>query len=174
MHILAAIVSLVLTLSIWYYRYRMAKQLAKDAFEAAKKVKNQLDDKKSRKAGGENAFTNIDDPLAGAATIAICILKEQDQYDASVENQVRDLLKPFSIDAGHLKNAIDYGSYASEQDVAPTKAISLIAPNITSQLSPTQRYEVFEFINHSLEQADVQDDIGARYMMQLRKELELV
>lgn len=174
MHILAAIVSLVVTMGIWYYRFRMAKQLATDAYSAAKKVKGHLDDKKSREQGGEGAFTNIQDPLAGAATIAICILKEQDQYGVDIQQQVRDLLKPFSVDASQLKNAITYGDWAADQDVAPEKAISLVAPNITSQLSPAQRYELFEFVNHSLEQADVKDEVGAKYLMQLRKELELV
>jgi hypothetical protein len=115
----------------------------------------------------------VDDPLVGAAAISISILKSQRVYNSDIKQQLMGSLRPYAENDEQVKNALDVGEWITDQGVPPRKIISAIGPHILSKLTAEQRFEVFEFINHALEHGNIDDDIGASFMLQIRKELAL-
>lgn len=153
MHIIGIVVALIAGAAIWYWRFQMMRDAAKDVGSVVGRVQGRMRMNKFRKQAEGSVLAVIDDP-ALAAAVYLYALAEEDRATLPLsEPVVRSELVPI-VPAAELDEVLAYAQWAA-RDVADSRdVVRRFKPLWRDQLTTDERSELLRMAESVAAQGD--------------------
>ena len=141
MPVLLTILGIIAGAAFWWYRMRDAGRAAGEIIDTAQRVRGSIKRRNFRMKAGQSAFTAIDDPVVGAATLIVALAEEAQARDPALDDALKAALAGVSSpDAA--EEAVIYGRWALKDIPEASTAFRLVSPMICERLSVDEREQL--------------------------------
>jgi hypothetical protein len=143
MQILGLIVTILIGISVWYWRIRMLKNLGDNVIDAAGRFRGAQRRRKIARATGSSPIEAIDDPVTAAASL-IRLLVGPDTWPAA-QGRVQAKLAELSS-YPMAQEAVTYADWLGKQEVEKRKAIQSLTLRLRDWLTLEERQDLVALI----------------------------
>lgn len=151
MHILALIVSVLVGISVWWWRLKMLKQAGDNVIDAAERFRGARKRKKIADQTGFSPITAIDDPVTAAATY-IHFVVGNDVWPMA-HGRVRVRLAELS-NPTMAEEAVTYAEWAMRQHVDSARAVKALTETLRTQLTLDERQDLADMLQDAAKSGD--------------------
>ena len=139
MQILGLIITVLVGISVWWWRLKRVKEMGDNVIDAAERFRGAQRRKKIAEQTGFSPITAIEDPVTAAATF-IHIVIGRDVWPMA-HGRVKARLAELSND--NLANeAVTYAEWAVRQPVPEDKALKLLTDMLRERLTLEERQDL--------------------------------
>ena len=136
MHILLALLAIVGTGMVWYYRAKAAAEIGGKAVGKAQEVRGKIRRKRSREAAAFAPISAIDHPVHAAATLLRFVVG--DERWVAERRRVGAMLREIA-DATTVEEATTYAEWASRQVEHERRTIDALSGKLREWLDVPER-----------------------------------
>ena len=151
MHILGLILSIVIGISVWWWRLRMLKQASDTVIDAADRFRGARRRKQIEAQNNLSPITAIDEPVTAAATFIHLVVGQE--VWPMVQGRLKQRLADVSSDT-HAEEAITYAEWAVAQPIEDWKALGLLTQMLRERLTLEERQDLAEMLRDAAESGD--------------------
>ncbi|WP_198874926.1 hypothetical protein [Devosia sediminis] len=138
MHILALLGAIVAGAGIWYWRFRQARDIGGEIFDAVGTVRGVYKRHHFRKKAEGSVLNSVDDPALAAAIFLFALANEADRSDPAAEQKIRRQLEAI-VPAGKLDEVLAYAAWAARSVIDPQDCVRRFKTLWRDRLDATER-----------------------------------
>ncbi|MBB3134378.1 hypothetical protein FHS26_002108 [Rhizobium pisi] len=107
---------------IWYWRFKMVREVGNEIIDSVERMRGAYKRKKFRKQAEVAPLASIADPAIAAVAFFFCLAKEKPMYLDAAKNVVRNRMKGI-IRPGDMDEVLLFGEWASKNVTSPEDPI---------------------------------------------------
>ncbi|GGY41156.1 hypothetical protein [Parvularcula lutaonensis] len=151
MHILGLLITVLIGISVWWWRLRMLKEASDTVIDAADRFRGAQRRKEIASRTEMSPITAIDHPVTAAATYIHMVIGREDWPMASgrVKMQLAEVSSESEAD-----DAITYAEWAVRQPIDQQMALRLLTEMLRDWLTLEEREDLAEMLRSAAESSD--------------------
>lgn len=138
MHILAIIAAVIGAVGVWYWRFKMMKEVANDVSDVVGRVRGRYRMNKFKKQAQGSVLAGIDDPALAAAVFLFALANEDEASlylsEAEIRRQIGRIVPPADLD-----ETISYARWAARDIVDSRDVVRRFKPLWREKLTREER-----------------------------------
>lgn len=151
MHILGLIVTIIIGISVWWWRLRMVKEASDTVIDAAERFRGARRRKKISDQVGFSPITAIEDPVTAAATYIHLIVGRE--VWPMAHGRVKVQLAEVSSKE-QAEEAITYAEWAVRQPIEQQRALRMLTDILRDRLTLEEREHLARMLNDAAASGD--------------------
>lgn len=167
MHVLLLIVGAVVAVAVWYWRFKMMREAASDAMDAAGKARGYVRRKTFARMSDHSPITAIEDPVVAAATL-LHIVSDRSHF-APVSPIVSEFITSITTEA-HANEAITFAEWAGRQVLHPGRSVSHLTEFLAGQLDPDEKDQLAAVMRRTRGKSEEAQSLARRAIARLGAE----
>ena len=143
MHILGLLVAVIAGAGVWYWRYKMFRDVGGEVLDAVGRAQGALRTRNFRKKAEASVLNAVDDPALAAALFLFSLSNENAAGEHLAEAEIRRQIEPI-VPHGKLDEFIAYASWAARGVVDSRDCIRRFKPLWREHLDAAERDQLIE------------------------------
>lgn len=143
MHILGLLVAVIAGAGVWYWRYKMFREVGGEVLDAVGRAQGALRTRNFRKKAEASVLNAVDDPALAAALFLFSLSNESPAGEHLAEPEIRRQIEPI-VPTGKLDEFIAYASWAARGVVDSRDCIRRFKPLWRDHLNATERDQLID------------------------------
>lgn len=141
MHLLALLVTVIAGVAVWYWRFKMMKEVADDVSDMVGRARGRYRMSKFKKQAQGSVLASIEDPALAAATYLFALANEDEaslhRSEAEIERQIGSI-----VPAAELEEVLSYARWAARDIVDPRDIVRRFKPLWRDKLTREERIQL--------------------------------
>lgn len=151
MHILGLLLTIIIGISVWWWRLRMLKQAGDTVIDAADRFRGARRRKKISDQVGVSPIAAIDDPVTAAATYIHLVVGRE--VWPMAHGRVKAKLAEVSS-FSKAEEAVTYAEWAVRQPITKEKALSMLTDLLRERLTLEERQDLAAMLEDAAQSGD--------------------
>jgi len=151
MHIIGLIITILVGISVWWWRLKMLKQAGDNVIDAAERFRGARKRKKIADQTGFSPITAIDDPVTAAATYIHLIVGRE--VWPMAHGRVKARLAELANDQ-MAEEAVTYAEWAGRQPITTDRGIKMLTEMLRERLTLDERQDLAAMLEDAAQSGD--------------------